>query len=97
MPSIVYEYAGKLYAGEDMPAADFIKARDASGQTLALRILKVTDHLGNDLTSCYDKTTGKICFPDGGVYEIWAAARDSAGKKYTCSVAAPVNKRQGEG
>lgn len=93
MPSIVYEYAGKLYAGEDMPAADFIKARDASGQTLALRILEVTDHLGNDLTSCYDKTTGEICFPDGGVYEIRAAVKDAAEKAVTCSVAVPVNER----
>lgn len=93
MPSIAYEYAGKIYAGEDMQAADFIKGRDALGHALELRILKVSDPLGNDITSCYEKSTGKICFPSGGVCLVQAAVRDTAGKKYTCSVAVPVNQR----
>ncbi len=92
-PSIVYSYDGKLYANEAVLLSDFIRAVDYNSGPLELRVLQVTDSASNDITSCYDRRNGNICFPAEGMNRITLAVKDSSNKKYTCTIEVPVNRR----
>lgn len=92
-PNIAFDYSGMLYAEEDILIQSFIKASDYMGGQPELRVYKVTDLLGNDVTSCYDSNSGNINFPDKGIYELELAVKDSTCKKYTCTILVPVNKK----
>ena len=93
LPRIAYEQDGMLYAGEEIPVTDFIKASDGEGNPLGLRVLKVKYASGRDMTECFHGDSGSIMFPEAGIFQFIVAAKDVSGKKYTCEISVPVNGR----
>lgn len=92
-PEIKYDYTGMIFATEEIPLTDFIKATEYTGGTLNIRMLNITDQNEIEVTSCYNADTGKIIFPTAGEYKLTMAVKDSASKRYTCTIRVPVNKR----
>lgn len=92
-PGAGYEYAGKIYAGEELLLTSFIKVQGDKSQQLRIKVLEITDSTGQDRFTCYSEDTGKICFPTEGVYKVKISVKDTACKKYTCAINIPVNKR----
>lgn len=92
-PNISFDYSEMLYAEEDISIQTFIKTSDYAGGQPELRVYKIMDSFGNDITFCYNSNTGNIYFPQKGIYELELAVKDSASKKYTCTILVPVNKK----
>ena len=92
LPTIRYAYAGNVYSGTDIKLSDLIEAKDYQNADLPMRVLRIKNSTGDEITGIYDAVSGKIRFPDQGIYKVAVTVTDQAKKKKTCTINIPVNK-----
>lgn len=103
-PEITYQDAGYLPVGT-VNFLSNVTATDYAGRTLSnagsavddgerntgyLKITRVEDISGNDLSANINADTGEITFPAAGIYEVTIRAQDDGYRKRTYTIRVPV-------
>lgn len=82
-----------MCAGIAYPVANLVKAADYAGHALPVTVDGIQNESGNDVMHIYQADTGKITFPDGGIYEFIVHAVDEGNRSTCVQLKIPVNKR----
>lgn len=89
-PLIIYTKRGPVSTGSWF-LSDFIKAYDASGKEIPVRIQSVRGPDGTEITEKWDRETAELDFVKAGIYSFTVSASDALRKKSVCVIRIPVN------
>ena len=87
-PIISYHDAGSLPVG-NVYFLDQVDAVDYAGDHIPVKIEKMENITGDDLTGCV-RDDGVIEFPDSGIYKITVSAKDDGNRNTRRTIAVPV-------
>lgn len=73
--------------------SDYIKAEDYSGQSLAVKLVSITNPDGEDVMDIYRPDTTEIFFSQAGIYTIRVSARDDGNRVTEASFEILVNEK----
>lgn len=89
-PAILYMKHGPVSTGRWM-VSELIKAYDASGKEIPVRIQEVRGPDGVEVTESCDGETTELDFMHAGIYSFIVSASDARRKKSVCEIRIPVN------
>lgn len=92
LPTIAYIYSGNIYSGTDIKLSDLFSGKDYQNNDLPVRVLRIKNNAGDEITDIYDAAAGNIRFPESGIYKITVTVIDQTKKKETCTINVPVNR-----
>ena len=71
---------------------ELVNAADGTGTMLEVKVVKITDTPGNDVSFIYDRTAERLIFPVCGLYTFELCAVDDGNRCTRATVQIPVNK-----
>lgn len=92
VPTIQYAYEGNIYSNCEVGINDLFRAKDYQDKDLRVKVLRIKNQEGTDVTDLYNMQTENIIFPEQGVYKFTVTTTDTSKKKYTCAISVPVTK-----
>ncbi len=92
-PTIIYQNTGIVYTGVFV-VSDQIKARDADGVKLPVRLLAVSTPGTDGMFSPVPSETEEVEFINPGIYRLKVTAVDARRKRTTVIIPVPVNERR---
>lgn len=91
IPVLNYTTATQMHVGNNN-IVDYLKATSCTGANLNIKILDITDSLGNSVFSGYDPANQTITFSAAGIYTIRMVTVDEVNKKALVDVRVPVSE-----
>lgn len=88
-PEITVRAAASIHMGTNI-ISDYVQAVDFAGAALPIRILKLENDHGDDLSGWCDPGSGGINFEEPGIYTLTLAATDSGNRETKMRVRLPV-------
>lgn len=88
-PEITVRAAVSIHMGINI-ISDYVQAIDFAGEALPVRILKLENENGDDISGWCDTDNGSINFGEPGIYTLTLAATDSGNRETKMCVRLPV-------
>lgn len=92
-PEFTCALTGNALTGTEYDLSSLIKATDYDGADLSIAVEHILDEHDNEVSSIYDSTTGKVNFPEQGIYTFEVRAVDGGNRSTKSTVRIPVNKQ----
>ncbi len=89
-PEILFQQKDSFYAGK-IKILEWIKAVDYQGRELPVRLLKLENPDGDDITGQYHKEDGWLEMTMPGIYTMTVWALDEDNRKTVAAIHLPVN------
>lgn len=93
-PKICYEKKGIWKAGQKLPISDLFYGRDADGKSTAIKILDITNSLGENSLEAYTESENTVTFLQAGIYTFKLQTNDEHKKYTTCEISIAVDNRK---
>ena len=92
-PEFTFVPTGNAKTDTEYDLSELIRATDYDGTELAITVDRILDEHDNEVSSIYDSTTGKVNFPEQGIYTFEVRAVDGGNRSTKSTVRIPVNKQ----